>query len=281
MDRRAFLGALAAASASTSALLAQAGGGRWKVGMYQGSLRKSDPGVFDLARRIGLDGVELLMGPVKENLPLRQAEVRRQYKEASARTGVAIPSLCINVLNQVPLKSEPKTALWLLDTIEAAADFGCKNILVPFFGKGELKMEAAEEIERVVDALKELAPRAARAGVTLGLENTLSADDNLAILERVNSPAVLVYYDVGNSFGRGRDVPAEIRKLGARRICQIHIKDNPAFLGQGKMDIPAVAAAIRDIEYRGWLVLETESPTKDVEKDTTANLAYLKKVFGI
>ncbi len=287
MDRREFLGraaragAVATLSGAALELLAQAGAGRWKVGMYQGSLRMTDPGVLDLARRIGLQGVELLMGQPKENLPLRRPEVRRQFKEASQRTGVAIPSLCINALNSVPLKSEPKTAIWLLDTIEACGDFGCNKILVPFFGKGELKMDATEEVERVVDVLKELGPRAARAGVTLGLENTLSAEDNLALLERVNSPGVLVYYDIGNSFTRGRDIPAEIRKLGAPRICQFHIKDNPSLLGQGKMDIPAVAAAIRDIEYRGWLILETTSPSGNVEQDTGANLAYVKKVFGI
>jgi len=280
LSRRDFLAVSALAGVAPRAS-AQAGGERWKIGMYQGMLRVSEPEVFELAKRIGLDGVELLMGTPKESLPLRRAEVRQRYKEASRRSGLAISSVCINALNQVPLKSEPKTALWLLDTIEACRDFGCQNILVPFFGRGELKMEAAEEIERVVDVLKELGPRAAQAGVTLGLENTLSADDNLALLERIGSPAVRVYYDAGNSFGRGRDVPAEIRKLGRERICQFHIKDNPSLLGQGKMDIPAVAAAIGDINARGWLVLETVSPSGDVEKDTRANLAYLKKVFGI
>lgn len=246
----------------------------------KGGLAVTDPAVFARAGRIGLDGVEVLMGPPAENLPMRSPELRRRFKEASRKTGVAIPSVCINALNQVPLKSEPKTAIWLLDTIEACGDFGCNKILVPFFGRGELKMEAAEEVDRVVEALKELAPRAAKAGVTLGLENTLSAEDNLVLLERIGSPAVLVYYDIGNSFSRGRDIPAELRKLGRRRICQLHIKDNPALLGHGKMDIPAVAAAIRDIEYDGWLVLETTSPSGDVEQDTKTNLAYLRKVMN-
>jgi sugar phosphate isomerase/epimerase len=287
MNRREFLagtaasGVLSALCGATEAAEPQAAAGRWKFTMYQGSLRQSGPEVMDLAKRVGLDGVEVLMGQPKDNLPMRRPELRREFKEASRRSGVAISSVCISALNQVPLKSEPKTAIWLLDTIEACADFGCKNILVPFFGKGELKMEVTEEVDRAVDALKELAPRAARTGVILGLENTLSADDNLKILERVSSPAVLVYYDIGNSFTRGRDIPAEIRKLGAQRICQFHIKDNPSLLGQGKMDIPAVAAAIRDIDFRGWLGLETNSPSGDVEKDTKANLTYLKQVLGV
>lgn len=284
MNRRQFLGRAAAGAVALSPLaraLPAAPAAKWKVSMYQGSLRVTDPTVFDLAKRIGLDGVEVLMGPPEENLPVRQASVRKQYKEASRRAGVTISSVCINALNRVALKSEPKTALWLLDTIEACADFGCRNILVPFFSNGELKMENADEVTRVVDALKELAPRAAKAGVVLGLENTLSADDNMSIVERVGAPSVRVYYDIGNSAGRGRDVAAEMRKLGSGLICQIHIKDNPNYLGEGKIDLAGVAAAINDIGYTGWLVLETVSPSKNVEEDTRRNVAFLKKTFGM
>ncbi len=282
MKRREFLQNAAGAALATAVLGPKEllAAGPWKFSMYQGSLRMPTVEVFERARRIGLDGVEPLMGSPKDGLPVRRPEVRQQYKEAAARAGVTISSVCINALNSVPLKSEPKTAIWLLQTIEAAHDFGCKNILVPFFGKGELKLENTEEIDRALEALQELAPFAQKAGVTLGLENTLSADDNLKLIERVNSPAVRVYYDIGNSFSRGRDVPAEIRKLGSRQICQIHVKDNPSLLGQGKMDLAAVAAAVRDIDYNGWLVLETESPSGDVEQDTKTNLAFARKVFA-
>jgi hypothetical protein len=54
--------------------------------------------------------------------------------------------------------------------------------------------------------LKELAPAAEKAGVDLGLEDTISAEDNVRIMERAGSPAVRVYYDVGNSTNNGFDV---------------------------------------------------------------------------
>jgi sugar phosphate isomerase/epimerase len=89
---------------------------------------------------------------------------------------------------------------------------------------------------------------------------------------------VAVYYDVGNNFNKGRDPAAEIRKLN-KRICQIHLKDK-ALLGQGPIDFNAVAAAIRAIDYRGWLVLETGAPSGDLEKDTAANVQFVHKLFG-
>ncbi len=56
-------------------------------------------------------------------------------------------------------------------------------LLLPFFGRWALK--SAAEMEHVGGALRELAPEAERAGVILGLENTISAEDNVRIMEMV------------------------------------------------------------------------------------------------
>ena len=80
--------------------------------------------------------------------------------------------------------------------------------------------------------------RSEKKGVILGLENYLSAEDNRTILDRVGSPAVQVYYDVGNSTDKGRDVVKEIRALGPR-ICEFHAKDAGYMLGQGRIDFHA------------------------------------------
>ncbi|HIE53034.1 MAG TPA: sugar phosphate isomerase/epimerase [Armatimonadetes bacterium] len=245
-----------------------------RIGMCDWSLRKAaNLEAIALAREIGLDGVEV------SGLHLRRPEVQEKYLKAAKQYNIEIPSVALGILNQVPLKSEPKAAIWLADSITVACNLGAKVILLAFFGKGELKMENEQEISRVVDVLKELGPRAAKAGVILGLENTLSAEDNLRILERVGEPAVQVYYDLKNSANRGRDVPREIRLLG-ERICQVHLKNGRLLLSQpGNVDFPACAEALRDIGYRGWLILETSSP-HDLVADTRANIQYVRETFG-
>jgi hypothetical protein len=77
-----------------------------------------------------------------------------------------------------------------------------------FFGRGELETQA--EMDYVGDVLREVAPLAEKAGVTLGLEDTISARDNVRIMERTRSPAVRTYYDVGNSSKGGFNVVEEI-----------------------------------------------------------------------
>jgi L-ribulose-5-phosphate 3-epimerase len=47
----------------------------------------------------------------------------------------------------------------------------------------------------------------------------------------------------------------------------------------GKMDWPRMSKEFYDIGYRGWYVLETGSPTKDIVADTRANIDYVKKTF--
>ena len=131
----------------------------------------------------------------------------------------------------------------------------------------------------MIGPLKELAPEAAKAGVTLGFENTLSARDNARVLDAVASDALKVFYDVGNSTNVGGfDVPEEIRWLGARRICQFHWKDK-GYLGEGKVDMPAVARATAEIGFRGFAVMETSAPSGSVEDDLRRNLAYARRVL--
>src|SRR5574339_581201 len=73
----------------------------FKSGACEWSLRKADPTCFELAKRIGLDGVQVDMGRAKDDLKLRRPEVQRAYLDAAKRTGVEIASLAMAELNNV------------------------------------------------------------------------------------------------------------------------------------------------------------------------------------
>jgi sugar phosphate isomerase/epimerase len=250
---------------------------RFKIGACEWSLRKGDPSSFDVAKEIGLDGVQVNMGSAGNLMHLRRPEVQRAYREAAKRTGVEAASLALGELNNVALKSEPVAAIWLLDAIEVCRALDVRVVLIAQFHKGELKDDQAG-VARTVEVLKELAPRAERAGVILGLENYLSAEENLDIVKRVGSPAVQVYYDVGNSTDKGYDIYQEIRMLKGQ-ICEFHAKDAGFMLGQGRVDFQKVREAMDDIGYSGWIQIEAAAP-KDLVTDYRAHLAYLRKVFG-
>jgi L-ribulose-5-phosphate 3-epimerase len=56
----------------------------------------------------------------------------------------------------------------------------------------------------------------------------------------------------------------------------VHLKDNPNFMGEGKIDFPAVVRALADIGFDQWAHLETSSPTKSVEADMKRNLDFIR-----
>ncbi len=90
----------------------------------------------------------------------------------------------------------------------------------------------------------------------------------------------LTYYDVGNSTENGFDIIEEIRWLTAQRICEVHLKDNPNFLGQGKIDFVAVVNALADIGFDKWAHLECVAPTGSVENDMGANLKFIHDIIA-
>lgn len=257
-------------------LLAAPGDRSFKIGACEWSLRKADPSCFEIAKEIGLDGVQVDIGRVTNQLWLRRPEVQRAYREAAKKQTLEIASLAMAELNHIGLKSEPRAAIWLLDAISVAKALGVRVILVAQFYQGDLKQDRIG-VDRTVDLLKELAPRAEQANVILGLENYLSAEENLAILDRVGSPAVQVYYDVGNSTDKGYDIYSEIRMLKGK-ICEFHAKDGPHMLGQGRIDFAKVRAAMDEIGYRGWIQIEAAAP-KDLKTDYRSHLAFLRKHF--
>jgi len=288
MRRRDFvlstLGGLAAASLAREAFSEEKQMPRIHLSACDWSLGAGGPGGLEVAKRCTLDGLEVSPGGAADKLQLADPKYREQLKAKAKETGIAVSSVAMGLLNGCPLATDPRGPAWLEQCIEATADLGATNILLAFFGAGDLRKNADElkidAVDAVVARLKNAAPKAEKARVVLGLENYLTAKQNLAILDRVGSPAVQVYYDARNSTDVGHDAPAEIRELKGR-LCQIHFKDGPNYLGEGKVKWEAVRDALNDIGYKGWIVLETSCPSKDSDADFKRNAAFVRKLFSL
>ncbi len=238
-----------------------------------------------VAKQLGLDGVQVSMGGVSADgtsgdLPLRRPEVQRAYREAADANGVRLGGVALDVLNQVPYKSDPRTEQWVADSIDAAAALNVRVILLAFFDRGDLRNDDEGQAE-VVRRLKRIAPKAERLGVVLGIESWLNAGEHLRILDAVGSRNVQVYYDVANATQMGHNVTAEIRQLGRDRICEFHAKENGFLLGQGRIDFPSVRQAMDDIGYTGWIQIEGAVPKgKPMLESYVENVRFMRVTFG-
>ena len=277
--RRRFLagcsaGLVAAALPRLSAYAAQAGV-KFRVGAPDWNLKlEGDVQAVALAKACGFDGVQISLSNRASGTDFLAPAALDQYAAEAKRQSLPIASVCLNILHRNYLKSDPLGVQRVADSIGMARRVGVQVVLLPFFGPGALKTTA--EMDYVGDLLRELGPQAEKAGIVLGLEDTISARDNVRIMERSQSAAVKTYYDVGNSIKQGFDIIEEIRWLGAARICEVHLKDNPHYLGEGPINFTAVIDALGDIGFDKWAQLETESPSKDVQADMTRNLGYVR-----
>jgi sugar phosphate isomerase/epimerase len=263
INRRRFLAHAAAAAVLAPApyLSGAVSGPGFKIGACDWSLgRTADPTALEVAKEIGLDGVQVSLGTPENDMHLRRPEIRQRYRDAAKATGLQILSLAIGALNDIPYKRDPRTIAWVRDSVDACRAMDCRVVLLAFFGNNDLRDDPAGTDE-TVRRLKEVAPAAEKAGVVLGIESWLGAEDSLRIVERVGSKAVKIYYDVANSTERGYDVGKEIRWLGKQgQICEFHMKENGFLLGKGRIDFAGVRAAIEDIGYRGPLQIEGAVP---------------------
>jgi L-ribulose-5-phosphate 3-epimerase len=272
---------------------------RMKYGIIAGILDPDLETAFRMGQELGFDGLEMSFNELDyEKALLWTHEGVQQIRRLAEATGLEVPSCCAGrynrrgFVNPDPAVREECVAI-MLHLIDTCADVGMDNILVAFFGDHQI--ETDEHKDLVVEAMKRCAPKAESRGITLALEGTVTAEEFMEIIERADSEALGVYYDVGNAVWLGYDGPAELRKLSdAGLLRQIHIKDmtvdksnvplgEPVAAGsdrlrspgEGGVDWPAVAEAIRDIGYDGYLVLETTGGD-DRRAFAQRHLAFIK-----
>jgi sugar phosphate isomerase/epimerase len=235
------------------------------------------PESFDVAKRIGLDGVQVDFGRGEDELPLFEAGLQQDILGHAEQNGLEVASLAMGVLNNIPYKSDPRAERWVEKAIDVCKLMRTDIILLAFFGNGDLRNDA-QGTDGTVARLKNIASKAEKAGVTLAIESWLSAAEHRAIIDRVGSPAVKVYYDVGNSNKMGYDIYEEIRVLG-ELICQFHAKDYDDLYGKGSIDFPRVREAMDAVGCRGWLVMEGVKMPLGVEESCRYDADYLRTVF--
>jgi len=158
--------------------------------------------------------------------------------------------------------------------IETAQLLGCDAILV-VAGLVTQEVPYNEVYMRCLDAMKELAPTAAKAKVKIGCENCNSEQRFLltprefwTFLNEVNSPSVGIHLDVGNIHDTG--FAEQWIEMHGPRITRVHLKDVMKKRGRcgdtvytslfiGDNNWPAIRAALSKVNYDGWLIAEMEA----------------------
>lgn len=256
-----------------------------RVGMTDWNLgRRGDITKIALAREIGLDGIQVSLTFPTDGTPhLREPKTQAAFKQAALEHGIQICSLAIGNpgKERLPLHTNPAAAILLVEAVEVARNLGTTNILLPILTDSHINMNNPQEVATFIAMMKEVARYAEQAGVVVALENWISAEDNIRLLDAIGSEFVAVYYDARNIASRVHPPYGEPTRLG-RRIHQVHVKNGEKLMrDQDILDWPRLAQEYYDIGYRGWYVMETGSPSKDLIADARANADYVRSTFRV
>ena len=265
-----------------------------QIGIMQLSLVPDDmEKSFALAAEAGLDGLEITCDTPGQVRSVLGADGIARVQKLKKTHKLQVPGIGLGLLRENESLFGPDAVVSAAKdvvhrAIGAAAEIGADVVLIPFLGKAAI--ELADELERVIANLDELAEEAEEASVTLGIESTLNVNQQQDLVGRLGVyTSVKVYYDTGNALARKFDPATFLRDLGTDRVCRIHFKDvrlgeegtPPDYdvaLGEGHVDFPAVVSAVRAMGYEGWVVLETP-PTDDPLAAAKANLAFTRSVL--
>jgi 3-oxoisoapionate decarboxylase len=194
----------------------------------------------------------------------------------------------------------PAAAEDLKKAILAAHFLGTKVMRIAAGGFVDRPQEPPRlQIERCIKVLQELAEYSASYDVVLAMENHMdfTADEQLEILQRVNSPYLRVTLDTANNLRLLEDPIEVVRKL-APYSAATHMKDviatgkgSPATewrrfwpsapLGKGIIDFPQVVEVLQQNSYRGVLNIEIDflDPRWPDEDEAIAeSIAFLKTI---
>lgn len=261
-----------------------------KLGVMQGRLTPSRgrgiqffpfeewEGEFSLAAQLGLDEIEFIFDLERwEENPLLLFRGQRRIKELIFQSGVAVNYICADFFMKQPpfLKDgalRDENAYILGKLISAAQKIGARSIEIPLLDNSSLRDASEEEKLLLVEWLRFFGSWGRECGITLSLETDLPPQELLMFMQRLNHPAIDVTYDSGNSAALGYDSYQEVTTLG-HYLSNVHIKDRmrgggTVPLGRGSADFDRLFQGLKEIRYRGSLILQAARGQDGEEQKT-------------
>ncbi len=270
--------------------------------IWSASFGPANFGLLPAIREHGFDGVEVpLFHPAQF-----EAEAIRKATETNGLE-CTICSVLVNGLSLIEEDAavREKTKTHLRDCVKRSADAGARMIAGPLYSPvGYLpgRRRTEDEWKRAIEGYQELGDTLVANDVTLAIEplnrfetfflNT--AADAAALCNEVNHPRVGILFDTFHANIEEKDIAAGYRTVG-KHLKHVHTCENDRGTpGSGHVEWAAVFRALRDLNYDGWLTIESfgfalgdlssaAAIWRDIEK-TPESIAYdgigfLKKSF--
>jgi len=253
------------------------------------------PAALRLIREVGAEGVDLSNWHVTD---YTDAEVGAMVRDAGLAVSCYIGGADLTVTAAAQRAGALDTLRCVLDS---AAAVGARVALVTT-GVCAAGQDRAAGRRHVAAGLAQLLPHARAVGVTLtiedfgSLQSPYQTSDECLECCALAGDALMMTYDSGNMVLGDQDSVEFLREV-APRVVHAHAKDwkllppgaeglpsragrnyAATVVGQGVLDYPAICAALRELDYRGYLSFEYEGPDDPVQA-LRQGMTYLLSVM--
>ena len=254
--------------------------------------------VFRYIGDLGYDGVELsvydLAEKVEEMTPADRWEVRRSAESAGLEIIGLHGAFKINTefyyLNHPDASVRDRTAKHLNDLIRLCGDLGGRIITLGASKKRNVLPEITPQQAwgYAIETFKQSLETAEKCEVTLCLEPLshhltdflTKASEAVRMVEEINHPNFRMMLDVRSASHDEMPIPDLVRQ-SARHLAHFHANDdNGRGPGTGNADYAGIAAALKEIQYDGYLSVEVFDFQPDPETIAKESLRVLRKHFG-
>lgn len=216
-------------------------------------------------REHGFDGFEI---PVFQPSAINPGKIWRTLAENGLECRVcAILPPGLNTISDDPIVRR-KTKTHLADCAKLAAEMGSALMGGPVYAPvGHLpgRRRTEDEWKWAVECFQSLGSTLQENGVELALEplnrfetyflNT--ASDAVYLCEEINHPRIGVLLDTFHTNIEEKDVAGAFRSTG-KFLKHIHACENDRGIpGTGHVEFSAIATALREINYDGWITIES------------------------
>ena len=251
-------------------------------------LKRQKLGEFKLSHEIGADGVEMDMGGLGKrdtfDNKLHQVYFQELFKKTAAEYQIEVPSIAMSGFYGQSFLKHRNYRVLIDDCIKTMQVMGAKIAYLPLGGCGNDWKTDDEQRRRLVSRLHVAGEMAHSEGLVIGNRTGLSAKEDIKLLEQINSEGIQIYFSVQEALDNKRDLYKELKTLGRKRICQIHISetDGVTLPHSKNIDMHRVKEQLDKMGWSGWLVVERSRDAGDVrnvKKNFGMNIRYLKEVF--
>ncbi len=250
-------------------------------------LKRQKIGSFQLAKELNCDGVEIDMGSLGKremfDNKLRDPHFQQLFKEKSQEFDIEIASLAMSGFYGQSLVARDNYIDLVKDCLLSMKAMGVKVAFLPLGVACNLNVHPELRPE-IVKRLKVIGDMAVQEGVVIGIETSLDAKGEVALLKEIDSKGIKIYFKFQNPLEAGRDLYKELKILGKDRICQIHCTDTDGvnLPDNDRIDMKKIKKILDKMNWSGWLVVERSRDTSDVhniKKNYGTNVNYLKSIF--